>query len=571
MRLGRLGAFLAIGMVVSTGPLQAQTTGVALLRPTRAGKEYFSGDAVLTTIKQDGTLGLVRSINPTAFTLGAGTFTVAWEVAADLGDPYTCFLTNTSNPTFQSVVGDTIDVSIPVEFRYCNFRLHADANEGALGSVHLGVTQSQTSSFDENGIPSLANAGAIDYGCSVQVLTGDEECDELPDAAPAYGAQYTVTFTPGPRSRVVGRSPFGDQVFGDIGATIRFTGTVHQALFFDDMHFAPGLLGDAGIELVSSSVQDTVVTSTFRVHNSTGDSTQAAVYADGSTVIRAGAGEIVSMQITTPAGTCEADVGCLVGVLGPGESAEVSITTVTARLDDPSGTAVGANTCGEMFLLTELDESSTANNQAACGAGEIPVTVSAGGSPPPNQTVAAGSTDVPVLQFTLTPTGSASLSSITLTASGSGNEQVDITAVRLYVDANGNGQVDGAESAIATGTFGANNGSVTLTVSPAYSFNVPTTFLVTYDFNVTLAERLGGAAALAMLPLLFWPARRRKAWPALLVLLIAGAAITSCGGSDSNGPSGNSRTFKATLTGVTLSGSVVPGVSLPGATLTVTK
>jgi hypothetical protein len=57
---------------------------------------------------------------------------------------------------------------------------------------------------------------------------------------------------------------------------------------------------------------------------------------------------------------------------------------------------------------------------------------------------------VPVLQFALTPTGSASLNSITLTASGSGNEQVDITAVRLYVDANGNGQVDGAESAIAT-------------------------------------------------------------------------------------------------------------------------
>jgi hypothetical protein len=97
MRLGRLGAFLAIGVVVSTGPLPGQTTGVAVLRPTRAGKEYYSGDAVLTTIKQDGTLGIVRSINPTAFTLGAGTYTVAWDVAADLGDPCTCVLSNTSN------------------------------------------------------------------------------------------------------------------------------------------------------------------------------------------------------------------------------------------------------------------------------------------------------------------------------------------------------------------------------------------------------------------------------------------------------------------------------------------
>jgi hypothetical protein len=62
------------------------------------------------------------------------------------------------------------------------------------------------------------------------------------------------------------------------------------------------------------------------------------------------------------------------GSARPGESAEVSITTVTARLDDPSSSAVGANSSGEMFLITELDESSTANNQVACGAGDIPVT-----------------------------------------------------------------------------------------------------------------------------------------------------------------------------------------------------
>jgi hypothetical protein len=183
-----------------------------------------------------------------------------------------------------------------------------------------------------------------------------------------------------------------------------------------------------------------------------------------------------------------------------------------------------------------------------------------------------------VIQFAMSPASPVTLDDVTLTASGSGSDQIDITAVKLYVDANANGIVDASDSALASGTFAANNGTVTLAVAPAYTVSAPTSTLVTYDFNTTLASRYGGALVLAgLLPVFLIPRKRRRTLMGAMAL-IAGLGVASIGlgacGGDSTGPNppgASNVTFTATMSGVTASGTAVSGVSVHGATITIAK
>jgi len=190
--------------------------------------------------------------------------------------------------------------------------------------------------------------------------------------------------------------------------------------------------------------------------------------------------------------------------------------------------------------------------------------------------VQIGALNVPMLDFMLTPASQQTVNSVTIQAQGTGDDHVDVTAVNLYVDRNGNGQVDTGDSLIATSAFAANDGSVTMNVSPLYSIAAPTNFLVTYSFAATFAQRLGGGLSLAMLPLLFLPAvwRRKRVVASLMIAMITTMALTACGGDSATGPphpTGSSVTFQSTLTGVNVSGTDVAGVSLAGATITVDK
>ncbi|MDQ2931529.1 MAG: hypothetical protein M3Y05_12050 [Gemmatimonadota bacterium] len=191
-----------------------------------------------------------------------------------------------------------------------------------------------------------------------------------------------------------------------------------------------------------------------------------------------------------------------------------------------------------------------------------------------NQTVRSGTTNVPMLEFLLTPASPQTITGVTVAASGTGNEQVDVSAVNLYLDKNGNGAVDAGDSVIATGTFATNDGIVSLAVNPGLNITAPTSLLVTYSFTVTIAERIGGGIVLAMFPLLILPSfRRRKTLLAMLVVMLTTVAITACGGDSSTGPKpGNgSVTFKSTLTGITTSTGTLSSLAVSGATITVNK
>gem|GEM_PF-3058067 len=117
-------------------------------------------------------------------------------------------------------------------------------------------------------------------------------------------------------------------------------------------------------------------------------------------------------------------------------------------------------------------------------AGDLTVTV--GPNPPSDSTVNPGSTNVPVLQFTLTA-GSQDVTvvSVKIKASGTGDDAADISAVHLYHDANENGLYDSGETEIANGTYSADDGELTFTCNRTISANSSETWLVTYDFNAS--------------------------------------------------------------------------------------
>ena len=90
--------------------------------------------------------------------------------------------------------------------------------------------------------------------------------------------------------------------------------------------------------------------------------------------------------------------------------------------------------------------------------------VSQGPAAPSNSTQSPGASNVPVLQFTINnPSGPpVSISGLTLTASGTGNDLTGITSVNLYLDANQNGVIDGGDTLLGTATYTLDNGNAAL-------------------------------------------------------------------------------------------------------------
>lgn len=112
---------------------------------------------------------------------------------------------------------------------------------------------------------------------------------------------------------------------------------------------------------------------------------------------------------------------------------------------------------------------------AAVGAGTLPVS---------DRTVTTGQGNVVMLRFELQSNSSdVVLHELTLQASGSGNDAADISNVRLWVDANGDGAIDAGDTEIGGGRFAANNGTLQLQTTAPLTLDVGATrFIVSYDF-----------------------------------------------------------------------------------------
>lgn len=199
-------------------------------------------------------------------------------------------------------------------------------------------------------------------------------------------------------------------------------------------------------------------------------------------------------------------------------------------------------------------------------------------SPTGADTVAKGSSKVPMIEFSMNSPSPQTLNTVTVHGIGSGNEHVDVTQVQLYNDANGNGRVDAGEQLLGSTTYAADEGTATLTVTPPFTFSGPTNLLVTYDFNLNIVSpRLAGGIALALFPLCFVPAmRRRRRWMlfGFAMLAISVGALSSCGGDSATGPpvdtNHGSSSYQAEVTNVSVSGTD-HAATLTGHTVTILR
>ena len=560
-----LASSLAFALL-STAPtaVAAQSTGFAHFRTHLANSNNASEDRGVSRMFLQGTNG-PEEIFTQEFTPGAHTLS---SIEALNGN---CRMSAT-NVNFTIAAGKWTEVNVPVVYTFCSIQAsvepvgdhHADGG----GTLNLSV-------FGNNASSGVANCTVVQVNTPPFYAWSDfHACQGLVP----FNALVTETATAGQNSL----GSFVDTFTADSNPRTYSFGVV----FADSTSPHPNgisLVTDVEIKLVSGSTQGFVSNNVFRIVNhGPNNAAGVRVYANPDEIISDSGGVTFSMSIAD--GYCDLTFsfgGCFVNFLPAGDS-----TTVTLRYQSiPGATAENlppfAANCGTVSVSNSGSPEDSlppdpkpSNNTAACTTTAVPITVALGGSTPSNHTVAAGSSNVPMIEFVLTPATQQSVTGVTVQASGTGNEQADVTAVHLYLDRNGNGAVDSGDSVVASGTFAANDGTVTLAVDPGLAITAPTALLVTYSFSVTVAERIGGGIVLALLPLIVIPSvRRRKTLLAMLLVMLTTVAVASCGG-DSTGPKppgGGSVTFASTLTGVSTSTGSVSNLAVRGATITINK
>ncbi|MGK0617432.1 InlB B-repeat-containing protein [Meiothermus cerbereus] len=244
-----------------------------------------------------------------------------------------------------------------------------------------------------------------------------------------------------------------------------------------------------------------------------------------------------------------------------------------------SGACTGTGTCS-VTMDAAKTVTATFNTTPA---GSPTITAAKPANAPTDATRNKGQSNVLMLAFTLNPSQATQLQNITLQASGSGNDSLDLTAIKLIRDANANGQMDSSETPIATGTFSADNGTLTFTLSTPLALSPGASqFLVAADIASTLAARpamqkaqslpaLPTPLLLTLLPLMLLGAWRMRSLRAGFLALALALTLAACGVGGPNTTPVN-KTYQINLTALSAQGSpTVSGLPITGAIITVQK
>ena len=556
MRARRLVSSILSLLLVSFGSAAAQT-GWVHLDTRMAADAPGSQDYGVMHAYQQGQNGLEEVFS---FEFAPGNHSLTKVVST-----YGACTAESGPVSFTITAGHWTEVDVVIHPTTCTFQAVPFSSYGGAGSERIDYEQVQ------NGFVTLVD-------CFVQF--GASQHPSFPNfhacqgTAP-YGATLRVVNLPAAGTNV-GIVPDTGFFVLDTGYTSQFPGYAVLTQFFegslaDDPVAEPA---DVSISRVDGTLGGMVWTGTFHVVNhGPGVARNVIVTMEGSPNEDIAGGTEAEM-LTLSDGNCTRH--CVIGQISPGDS-----VTVHARINSiPAAPGPGqfpteAIYCSVVqvaaYFNGSVDPVAT-NDTTPCTIGSVPVTVTLGGQTPGDQTVGKGSTLVPMLEFNLDPATQQTVNSVTLQGTGSGNESLDVTAINLYLDHNGNGHVDPGDSVLATSTFAANNGTAMLTLNPGLSIASPTSLLVTYSFSLTVAQRLGGGLALAVLPLCFMPVVRRRRGIALAVAtILVGFTASSCGSSGPTTPSGTTSTYQVKLTGINISGVDVPGVSINGSTVTIAK
>ncbi|MEO8031758.1 MAG: hypothetical protein ABJC74_08325 [Gemmatimonadota bacterium] len=542
----------ALLSALATLPLVAQSPGYLRVRTHLPGESDLTDRGVLHAFMA-GTSG---SHELDSYALPAGQY-ILTRVVTLIGNCYA----ESHDVAVTIVAGQWTSVATQVQFTTCFFTANPITQYGGEGRVTVASS----------------GAGSLPVDCSL-IRTGqnDWRIDGFTTCRgqAAHGSSVFIQQHAQAGSALYGHLGIADDsvtlVSDTTGGIVLDLAQIFVGQDFDDTA-ATGQVADVSVSRVSSTRQGRLMRSTFRVTNHGPGHALGIqpVYNFTGNVPSVGGSTI--LQVEPSLGNCRIDNHCAVPDLPPDQS--MDFTLVARVFPNTTSDPVGDPYCLQFAVVPTSLDPEPGNNSVACVSDSVSVTVTAGSGNGTPVTVAAGSAAVPVLRFTLTPAQAFSLTDITLSATGSGNESVDISAVKLYLDQNGDGQINGSDAVLSQGTFSANDGSVKLIVTPPYGVSAETHFIVTYDFSVSTAGRLGLGLGLGLLGLVWFGAAapRRRRWPPVVLGLVMVAALSRCGG-DSGGPSDSGNpTYRATLSGISADGVAVPGVSVAGATVTVER
>ncbi len=222
---------------------------------------------------------------------------------------------------------------------------------------------------------------------------------------------------------------------------------------------------------------------------------------------------------------------------------EEAVLTATSDTYNPVFKQIGNTPCSasepDQVCRFTSDEDSEISISFSTISNPVSVTASAGARGPASGAAAKGATNVAVQQVRVTPNGSPAITTMTLTAGGTGAPQADIIAAKVFIDVNSNGAVDEADFQLGAGTF-ASNGTSVVTFDEPYQFNTATDLVVAVDVNSTIQAAIWFPGApwslllVIVLPVVLMR-RRRGLVLGLGIVLVAVATSVACGGGGGGG------------------------------------
>ena len=80
------------------------------------------------------------------------------------------------------------------------------------------------------------------------------------------------------------------------------------------------------------------------------------------------------------------------------------------------------------------------------------------------------------------------LTNLNITASDSGNDPAGLSSVRVYIDTNNNGQLDGGDSFQGTGNYSSDDGTISFTINNSVLAGGSVNYLVVDNFSTTAPD-----------------------------------------------------------------------------------
>ncbi|MFO0724530.1 MAG: hypothetical protein U1E65_12145 [Myxococcota bacterium] len=174
--------------------------------------------------------------------------------------------------------------------------------------------------------------------------------------------------------------------------------------------------------------------------------------------------------------------GAAVSFLFTADLAPAAQSGRTFRLDLRDPTDVGATGFGGRPVGASAGVPLSANLITVGGS----LRVARGSAPPQPAIVLRGETGVVALSLSFAAdTETATLTQLTLHGSGSGDDALGLSAVRLVSDDNRNGRADAAERVLATGRFPADDGALSLSLNEPIPLGAPLEILAIFDVGAS--------------------------------------------------------------------------------------